>query len=213
MSEREETGRADAAETDADEAPRADGAETDADETPQSQVRLAHTHDGNDTGGTSPVGTGRRRFLTWFSIGGGGLIGAMLGIPIVGFLLGPLLKKSPQQWREIGAVGDFTVGETKVITFENTAALPWSGQTANTAAYLRRQSDDSFVALAIYCTHLGCPVNWQPDAGIFLCPCHGGVYYADGSVAAGPPPHDLYHYETRVVSGKVQLLTGPLPTA
>jgi menaquinol-cytochrome c reductase iron-sulfur subunit len=187
--------------------------------TPLSQVRVGHTHheggpegDGG-TASINPLGTGRRKFLTWFSGAGGGVIGAMLGVPVVGFLLGPLIKKAPQQWRDVGQVGDFPAGQTKVVTFENTASLAWDGQTSKTAAYLRRQGDNSFTALAIYCTHLGCPVNWQPDAELFLCPCHGGVYYADGSVAAGPPPHNLYHYETRVVDGKVQILTGPIPTA
>ena len=179
----------------------------------QSLVQVQHANREGGLVGADPLGTGRRRFLTWFSVASGGLIGAMLGIPIVGYLLGPLIEKAPQQWRDVGAVGDFQPGQTQVVTFENTSSLAWSGQTARTAAYLRRQGDDSFTALAIYCTHLGCPVNWQSDARLFLCPCHGGVYYADGSVAAGPPPHDLYHYETRVVNGKVQILTGPIPTA
>lgn len=179
----------------------------------QSLVQVQHTHQQSGPVGVNPLGTGRRRFLTWFSVASGGLIGAMLGVPIIGYLLGPLIEKAPQQWREIGQVADFTPGQTKIVTFENTSPLAWSGQTAQTAAYLRRQGDDNFTALAIYCTHLGCPVNWQADAGLFLCPCHGGVYYADGSVAAGPPPHNLYHYQTRVVNGKVQILTGPIPTA
>ena len=197
-----------------DEKPDRDaGGEDTVEQAAQSLVQVQHASQGGGPTGANPLGTGRRRFLTWFSVASGGLIGAMLGIPIVGYLLGPLIEKAPQQWRDVGAVGDFQPGQTKIVTFENTSPLVWSGQTAQTAAYLRRQGDDTFTALAIYCTHLGCPVNWQSDAGLFLCPCHGGVYYADGSVAAGPPPHDLYHYETRVVNGKVQILTGPIPTA
>lgn len=198
---------------DDDEVRRAAGDEDSVEQAAQSLVQVQHTNQEGGLVGTNPLGTGRRRFLTWFSVASGGLIGAMLGIPVVGYLLGPLIEKVPQQWRDVGAVGDFQTGQTKVVKFDNTSALPWSGQTAQTAAYLRRQDDGSFTALAIYCTHLGCPVNWQADAGLFLCPCHGGVYYADGTVAAGPPPHALYHYETRVVNGKVQILTGPIPTA
>lgn len=178
-----------------------------------SQVRVQSTHQGSGASGTDPMGTGRRKFLTWFSVAGGGLIGAMLGLPVIGFLLAPFFEKTPQQWRDVGQVGDFPMGQTKVVTFEDASPLPWAGQTASVAAYLRRQNDNSFTALAINCTHLGCPVNWQASAELFLCPCHGGVYYADGSVAAGPPPHALYHYETRVMNGKVQILTRPLPTA
>ncbi len=198
---------------DDDTSRRDEGGEDTVEQATQSLVQVHHANPKTGLVGPNPLGTGRRRFLTWFSVASGGLIGAMLGIPIVGYLLGPLIAKAPQQWRDVGAVSDFQPGQTKVVTFENTSPLAWSGQTAQTAAYLRRQGEDRFTALAIYCTHLGCPVNWQPDPELFLCPCHGGVYYADGSVAAGPPPHALYHYETRVANGKVQLLTGPIPTA
>ena len=34
-----------------------------------------------------------------------------------------------------------------------------------------------------------------------MCPCHGGVYYADGSRASGPPPRGLYEYEYKVEGG------------
>jgi hypothetical protein len=30
-----------------------------------------------------------------------------------------------------------------------------------------------------------------------MCPCHGGVYYEDGSYASGPPPRGLYEYDIR----------------
>jgi nitrite reductase/ring-hydroxylating ferredoxin subunit len=54
------------------------------------------------------------------------------------------------------------------------------------------------VALSAVCTHLGCVVAWQDQAGEFLCPCHGGRFSADGQVLGGPPPKPL---ETLLVSG------------
>ncbi len=44
-----------------------------------------------------------------------------------------------------------------------------------------------------------------------MCPCHGGVYYKDGSVAAGPPPRPLSRYEIRIEGGQVQLMTREVP--
>ena len=44
-----------------------------------------------------------------------------------------------------------------------------------------------------------------------MCPCHGGVYYEDGSVAAGPPPHPLSRYPVRVTDGQVEIRTDPIP--
>jgi menaquinol-cytochrome c reductase iron-sulfur subunit len=42
-------------------------------------------------------------------------------------------------------------------------------------------------------------------AELFLCPCHGGVYYNDGAVAAGPPPLPLHRYATRIENGEVKI--------
>jgi Rieske Fe-S protein len=55
-----------------------------------------------------------------------------------------------------------------------------------------------FLVLAVNCAHLGCPVEWFQEAGLFMCPCHGGVYYSDGERASGPPPRGLYRCVYRV---------------
>jgi menaquinol-cytochrome c reductase iron-sulfur subunit len=44
-----------------------------------------------------------------------------------------------------------------------------------------------------------------------MCPCHGGVYYSDGNVAAGPPPLPLFRYEVRVANGEVQMKQAIVP--
>ncbi len=149
----------------------------------------------------------RRRFLNVSMLGLSGLAGAVVIVPIVGYLLEPLIHPAADRWEDVGAVDQFEVGKTVEVTFQDPSPLPWAGQTATIGAWLRRDSNDRFTAFAVNCTHLGCPVSWLQDAGLFLCPCHGGVYYADGEVAAGPPPHALFHYETRVQGGHVQLLT------
>jgi nitrite reductase/ring-hydroxylating ferredoxin subunit len=42
------------------------------------------------------------------------------------------------------------------------------------------------------CTHLSCPVEWQPENDWLYCPCHNGAFSArDGSVLQGPPPRPL----------------------
>ncbi len=78
-------------------------------------------------------------------------------------------------------------------------------------AGLRRVSEDGFVAFSVHCTHLGCPVRWLPDAELFMCPCHGGVFYEDGRVASGPPPRPLVRYPVRVRGELVEILTSPVP--
>lgn len=155
----------------------------------------------------------RREFLAKLSIGLSALAGAVIGIPIIAYLLSPLINPAVNVWRSLGPAALFPVGETIQATFQDPSPLPWAGLTAETAVWVRRNTINlsDFTVFAVNCTHLGCPVNWLPDARIFMCPCHGGVYYADGTVAAGPPPRRLFEYQTRVVNGDLQILTRPLP--
>lgn len=153
----------------------------------------------------------RRRFLERLSIGLGALCGAALSIPAIGFVLGPLFRKPPDSWRGVGKIEAFKVGETVNVNFIDPSPLPWAGVTARTAAWLRRVDNEEFIAFAVNCSHLGCPVRWLQDANLFMCPCHGGVYYSDGSVAAGPPPRPLTRYPVRVQNGEVQIMTRAVP--
>ena len=153
----------------------------------------------------------RRQFFSKLSIGLSGIAAAIIGFPVIGFLLSPLFEKAPEVWRPVGSVDSFGVGTTTAVIFKNASPLPWAGVTANSAAWLRRENEQKFVAFSVNCTHLGCPVRWLPDANLFMCPCHGGVYYEDGKVAAGPPPKPLPQYPVRVNNGQVEILASPIP--
>jgi menaquinol-cytochrome c reductase iron-sulfur subunit len=153
---------------------------------------------------------GRRRFLSRISLALGGLAAAVISVPIIAYLLSPIIRPAPNVWRDVAHLNDIGVGETVLRDFDEPSPLPWAGQTARTAIWLRRTGQQSFVAFGLSCTHLGCPVNWRPEAQLFLCPCHGGVYYASGEVAGGPPPRPLVQYSVRVFGTSVQVLTQPL---
>ena len=153
---------------------------------------------------TDPVT--RRRFLSGMILTLSGLIGAVLSVPILAYLLSPLIRPSRPSWRRVGSLQSFPIGKTIQVALEDPSSVAWAGQTARTAAWLRRNGETSFTAFAVNCTHLGCPVNWLEDARLFLCPCHGGVYNADGTVAGGPPPHPLLRYDVRVREGEVEIL-------
>lgn len=64
--------------------------------------------------------------------------------------------------------------------------------------YLSRV-DEGFLALWQRCTHLGCTVPWDEDAGEFRCPCHSSVFNTRGEVMSGsaPRPMDLFPIEIR----------------
>jgi menaquinol-cytochrome c reductase iron-sulfur subunit len=140
-----------------------------------------------------------------------GMVTLIISVPVIAAMIEPLLRKKKEIWRPVGKVEEFKIGETVLVSFRNSSAMPWATMSERTASWLRRVSDIEFEAYTINCAHLGCPVRWLPDAGIFMCPCHGGVYNRDGSVAAGPPPHSLDRYPVRVAGGNVEIRTSPVP--
>jgi quinol---cytochrome c reductase iron-sulfur subunit, bacillus type len=153
----------------------------------------------------------RRRFMGRLSIALAALAAAIVGLPVVGFILGPLIAPEEDVWRAVGAVDTFEAGQTVSVSFLDPSPMAWAGVSAMTAAWLRRLESGGFVAFSVNCAHLGCPVRWLAKAKLFMCPCHGGVYYADGSVAAGPPPRGLFKYPVRVREGQVEVLASAVP--
>ncbi|HLI50169.1 MAG TPA: ubiquinol-cytochrome c reductase iron-sulfur subunit [Thermomicrobiaceae bacterium] len=153
----------------------------------------------------------RRKFLNRMSLGLSAAAGLVVAVPIISYLLSPLIHPSKSTWQNLGKVDHFKTGQTVEVAIEDPSSVAWAGATSKTAVWVRKESEQQFIVFAVNCTHLGCPVNWLPDAKIFLCPCHGGVYYANGDVAGGPPPRPLFRYQVRVKNGQVQALTRPLP--
>ena len=49
------------------------------------------------------------------------------------------------------------------------------------------------------CTHLGCLYNWNTQEGLFLCPCHGSQFQANGNYILGPAPRSLDRFVIRAV--------------
>ena len=158
-----------------------------------------------------PAAISRRGFLEKLCLALGGVCGLILGVPVVGFVLAPLFRKSPRQWVTVGKLNDFEIGKTVSVTIVDPSSLSWAGITARSAAWLRRENENGFIAFSVNCTHLGCPVRWMHEAELFMCPCHGGVFYKDGKVAAGPPQHPLPRYKVRLKNGQVQIEAGPTP--
>lgn len=153
----------------------------------------------------------RRKFMVKLSLGFAGISAAIAAIPVISALIAPLLENVPYSWRTVGKLEDFAEGSTNLVTFINSDPKPYAGTTAKSAAWLRRNKGNDFMAFSVNCTHLGCPVRWENGAHLFMCPCHGGVYYSDGTVAAGPPPKPLNQYRIRIYKDDVQIKTAPLP--
>jgi quinol---cytochrome c reductase iron-sulfur subunit, bacillus type len=154
---------------------------------------------------------GRRRFLVRLGVAAGALIAAMAGLPVLSYILMPVSRKMHRQWVSVGPADKFTVGDTVLVSFKNPSATPWAGVSGKTGAWVRRVGENDYIAFVLNCSHLGCPVRWEADPKMFICPCHGSVYYEDGTVAAGPAPFPLQRFKVRVRGGQVELQSRPLP--
>jgi Rieske Fe-S protein len=154
----------------------------------------------------------RRSVLLTLGVALDALAALLVAIPVVGYLLQPQKRGGSQAWIRLAPVDSFPEGETRMASYVNPFTVPWDGDTATIPCWVRRTSGERFQVFAINCTHLGCPVRWFQESGLFLCPCHGGAYYEDGSRASGPPPRGLYEYEYRVEDGHLWIRGGRLPT-
>jgi menaquinol-cytochrome c reductase iron-sulfur subunit len=156
----------------------------------------------------------RRSFLFNVALGLNAAVGLVLAVPILGYVLAPAFKKSSTTgaWIKIGSVNDFPVSETRLVGFQSPVASLGDGETSKVPCWVRRIADRQFQVFAINCAHLGCPVRWFPQSKLFLCPCHGGAYYQDGSRAAGPPDRGLFEYRTRLDGDSLTIHAGDMPT-
>jgi menaquinol-cytochrome c reductase iron-sulfur subunit len=155
----------------------------------------------------------RRTFLEMITYALGAIAAAVVGLPFVGYVTG--VRKKSTVWVPLGSTAGFLVNETRLVRFDNPLRQPWDGIVAHTGVYVRNQGEDQkerFLVLAMNCAHLGCPVSWFPQSGLFMCPCHGGVYYANGERASGPPPRGMFHCVWRIRDGQLEVQAPHYPT-
>ncbi len=164
---------------------------------------------------TLPRGLTRRDFFMKLGILFNGIAASILAVPIVRYLLSPVTRERKagyDSWIPLGNLEQFPSGETRLATYRNPVVNSWDGGTADIACWVRNVDGQAFQVFAINCAHLGCPVRWFPQSGLFMCPCHGGAYYQDGSRASGPPERGLFEYTYRIDGGKILIKAGEMPT-
>ena len=157
----------------------------------------------------------RRALLMKIGLLFNGIIGVVLAVPIVRYLFSPVIRERKygyESWLPLGSLERFPAGQTRLATYHNPVFNPWDGQTADIACWVRNLDDKNFQVFAINCAHLGCPVRWFPQSSLFLCPCHGGVYYQDGSRASGPPERGLFQQHYKIDNGTLFIQAGEMPT-
>ncbi|HUE14100.1 MAG TPA: ubiquinol-cytochrome c reductase iron-sulfur subunit [Planctomycetaceae bacterium] len=152
----------------------------------------------------------RRQFLALCTSGLATLMAVLVAIPAMGYFLAPLrsrLGKSQagQEFQPIGPLDSLSVGQWKLVSFDVVNQDGWEKARSRRSVWVRRNAGANADAtvLSPICTHLGCPISWQTDRSSFVCPCHGGVFDANGKNVAGPPPRPMDPIESRVEAGQL----------
>lgn len=155
-----------------------------------------------------------RRQLLGLAVGAmGGLIAAVVSVPLVAYFVSPALRKKGTTWVSIARATDIPVGTPTFVEYEEKVQDAWEAKLTRKAAWVVTQDGKDFTVFDPHCTHLGCPYSWtekpwekegpykgQPH---FHCPCHEGIYTIDGTVISGPPPRPLDRLETEVADGVI----------
>jgi menaquinol-cytochrome c reductase iron-sulfur subunit len=164
---------------------------------------------------SAETGMSRRAMLVKIGLLLNGIVGVVLAVPIVRYLVSPVTRERQigyESWLSLGGLEQFPAGQTRLATYRNPGVNAWDGETADIACWVRNVDDQKFQVFAINCAHLGCPVRWFAQSNLFMCPCHGGAYYQDGSRASGPPERGLFEYHYKVERGKLLIKAGEMPT-
>ena len=131
---------------------------------------------------SKPEQQGRRRFLLKFSWTG-------LSLFLTGFMAAvlrffwPRVSNRPDSSVQVGFPDDYRPGQVVYLRGPKLFII---------------RDKDGFFSLSARCTHLGCMVVWNRDHHMFLCPCHGGKFNADGLNVEGPPPRPLDAFALRL---------------
>jgi menaquinol-cytochrome c reductase iron-sulfur subunit len=176
------------------------------------QAKSPYTADRGIPGAFEGETVTRRRFMSGSVQVFGGMAAAAIGLPALGFALGPVFDREKAHWEDVGATADFVDYTYTSVVF---TLNPGVGEVGKTTAYVRRHNPDidppkkdrydEYVAVSTRCMHLGCPVRYIEASQRFVCPCHGGVYEFTGKVAGGPPVRPLDRFYTEVRGGRVMI--------
>jgi Rieske Fe-S protein len=154
----------------------------------------------------------RREFTKIVTAFLGTVMGAIAGIPIIGYVIDPALKsQESDEWISLGPLENYPVGVPTPFTFTQTKVNGWERSTLSYGTYVLRYSEteNDLKVLSNRCTHLSCRVTFKEETQTYNCPCHDAKFDIEGNVIYGPPPRPLDEYAHKVEEGV--LFINPTP--
>lgn len=135
------------------------------------------------------------------------IISAVVGLPVIGYIVSPAFKRGGgEEWVTLGPVSAVEPGTPTPLTFSQTEEVGWRRERINHTIYAVTNNDETVTVFSDVCTHLSCKVHWEEERGVFVCPCHDGIYDKEGNVISGPPPKPLSRFETRLEGDQLMIL-------
>jgi cytochrome b6-f complex iron-sulfur subunit len=131
----------------------------------------------------------RRAFLAAAGVAGLAYTAA-LAYPIYRYLASP-----EEMAMEATAVTEVTLKDAQKLPLGSVLMFKFG----TSPALLIHHQDGRWISMTAVCTHLGCTVQYEPQADRIHCACHGGVYNAyTGANVSGPPPRPLKLFKVAV---------------
>lgn len=153
----------------------------------------------------------RRRFLERGILGIFAALTALLGTPMIAYILSPLFRikedlAASTQWAPVAPFSELQMIGDLPRLFEVPYRVKegWRFRETARPVFVVREGEE-LVMMTAYCTHLGCPTFWSAPQRKIVCPCHGGLYNNFGEVIGGPPPKALPRLTYKVENGIVYL--------
>jgi quinol---cytochrome c reductase iron-sulfur subunit, bacillus type len=149
----------------------------------------------------------RRSFLGGLLALGTSAVAALLAIPLARFSLDPLWRTTSEVlWSDVGPAGDFaTITAPMKVLVAIEQRDGWRKVLSEKPVYVVKAPDGRPRVLSAVCPHLGCSVQWNDAKGQFVCPCHSGVFTADGTLVSGPPPRGLDALDVTIEGGRLKV--------
>lgn len=146
----------------------------------------------------------RRDFVKTVTAVIGTLMGAVIGLPAIGYIITPArTTQEADAWIPLGSLESFPEGVPTLVNFVRTKVNGWERSANSYGVYVVRDPVNQVIAFSNICTHLGCRVSWQEASQEYICPCHDAAFDASGGIIKGPQPRPLDLYESKVEDGNL----------
>ncbi len=175
----------------------------------------------------------RRSFLKWAIHGLGAIFTAVLGFPIVMYLIDP--RHREQKKGAFRAVDGIDLTDTQKLAvnqpvqgrIRDVRRDAWTLHPSDVIGRVwviktrewgaggpdpAKKEDPDLLVFTTVCTHLGCSINLKTNAGTpegFACPCHNGQFHLNGAKVEGgtnPAPRGMDSLEWELDKDNNKLL-------